>query len=155
RYPVVLRAEPSFPEGPADFDKWFADLRAGMECRDADCNGRRAEDVAWWGNVASRPVGFFARRLHLDARGEAGLHGRLDELAVKVGAGPELKVQPLGRLALDYRAAGDFAHSTQAWTQLAGILREPDRIRLVADGIDLDRRAAEALSRSPQRELLR
>jgi TolB-like protein len=155
RWPLLVRGEASFPKGLADLDRWFAETRRRLECADADCRGRRAQDLAWWGNVSGRPVSFFARRLHLDAHDEAALHERLYRLAVDAGASVETRTQALMLLANDHRAAGDFARSTQALTQLAGILRDPDKIRKVADALDVDRKATDALARSPQRDLLR
>jgi hypothetical protein len=102
-----------------------------------------------------RPVDFFGRRLHVDARGEAELHDRLYQLALQVGAGPDFRIQALARLANDYRAAGDLARSTRAFTELAGILREPGEVRKVADQLEVNRKATDALEHSPHRELLR
>lgn len=149
RFPVVIRGEPRFPKGLGEYDAWW------KAQRDAFAGPAKIEDLQWWARMnLHRPVDFFARRLHLDARGEAELHAQLYQLAIKAGADLTFRTEALRRIAADWRRAGDFARSTQAFTELAGILHNADGVRKIADEIELDRKVTEALERSPQRRLL-
>jgi TolB-like protein len=130
-------------------------VRARVGCR----GGQTREsqflcNLAWLGD-RDDSVRQFPLRLHLDGRQTAELYQRLYDFGVKLNAPVEWRRLALEALAYEYRSLGDFGRATAIYTQLGGILHDADEIRAVTKEIQANRAIAEALARSPHKDLIR
>jgi TolB-like protein len=125
-----------------------------------DCLRGNAREVQFlcnldWQGLRDDPIHQFPLRLHLDGRQAAELYQRLYDFGVKLNAPPEWRQRALAGLATEYRSLGDMGRATAAYTQLAGILHDANEVRAVTQKVQDNRSIAEALARSPHKDLIR
>ena len=169
-------AAPLFPKMPAvirdqfnialsktidDFTKDFAENMAELQRNDPSGCAYTTErplqllcNLTWWGS-RDDTVRQLARRLRLDVVQEADLYAKLQQLAIQAKVPVANRLPMLRQLALDYRHAAEIGKSSALFTQLAGALTDPADIRAVAAELELNRRAATILAKSPHAAVVR
>ncbi|HXU80587.1 MAG TPA: CsgG/HfaB family protein [Polyangia bacterium] len=97
----------------------------------------------------------FARRLHLDLRGEAELRDRLYDLALKLLPSLEWKKAALRKRAESRRALLDLDASTRLLASMRALDKEADWLRFLANQIEENGKLAKALAGVPRDSPLR